>query len=139
MAGMVAEQPETSNLLSQRPRGSQVGRELPPVKLKLGALLLLPSTAPNQNVLATVILAANPPVPVAVKPVAQGMFSAIPAVVDAKVIVPDPKLIALVLTTLELNLPVVKLKLFKLRLPLVNAVLAVTGVANAPANVVVPV
>lgn len=60
------------------------------------------------------------------------------AVVVANIILFEPNTIALVLVLLELKIPVVSVKLFRFRAPLVNAVVPVATRLNAPLNVVVP-
>lgn len=99
----------------------------PLVIAKFGALVSEPPAVdPNRNVLVTVRLDTNPPVPVYVNPVAVAMANTIwAAVVWVRLMLFDPNTMARVLALSELKMPVVRSLPFRSRVPAVSVVVAV--------------
>ena len=115
-----------------------VGVDVPLINVRFTALVILPPVVPNTNVLFADITVVNPPVPVHVKLVTVAIANTVRVAVPISEIVPEPKLIDLVTAPLELNIPVVKVKLANASVPLVRVTVLAVAKVNAAPNVVVP-
>ena len=108
-----------------------------PVSVRLGPAL--PPTLANVYVLVMAASAVKPPVPVQENAYASDIDNTVvAAVVCTNAILPDPNATERVLPLLELNMPVVNVKLPKFNVPLVNVVVLVADVVNALPNVHAP-
>ena len=87
---------------------------------------------PPAKVFADALVRLIVPVPVTVSPVVVAVVHTVP--VPVQVIFPVPKAIVLVSVLLELNKPVLNVKLFRSNVPLVNVVVLVENVVNASCN-----
>jgi hypothetical protein len=131
--------PVKSSVLNHDP-SVNVGTAEPEVRNKLGALISEPAVDPQVNVLVTDMAVVNPPVPVQVNPVMVAIDSTtVAAVVCARTIFAEPKIIERVFELLELNAPVVSVNPAKSNVPVVNVKVLVELRVNAPVRVVVPV
>ena len=129
--------PVQSSVLNQLPVVISASVD-PPVRDKLGALVIDPPVVPNTKPLVAVIFEVKPPAPVYVNPVAVAILRAIPLEAFNTILF-VPNTILRVLVLLELNTPVVKLypPRFIVGVDVApNAVVPET--VNAPVNVVVP-
>ena len=109
-----------------------------PVTVKFGALVELPPVVPKVNVLAISAAAANPPVPLQVKPVTIAIDKLVAAaVVVVSVILLEPKLILRVFALVETKVPVDKAAP-KANVPAVSVVVPAVLTINGPTIEVVP-
>lgn len=116
-----------------------VNADAPVVIDKFGALVIEPPVVPNVNVLVTVPLLTNPPVPVYVKLVTSAIDNTVWAAdVCVSEILLVPKLMARTLAPVEANIPVVKSNPFKVNVPAVNVYVPVAVNAYALPNDTVP-
>ena len=111
-----------------------------PVSVRLGndqkfrLLLLL-----DEYVLVMAASAVKPPEPVQENPLALGRFSTVvPGVVCTNAILPEPNATLRVFVLLELNIPVVNVKLPKFNEPFVSVTVLVADVVKALPNVHAP-
>jgi hypothetical protein len=110
----------------------------PAVTVKLGALPTLPPVEPKLIVAVFAWLRVKPPVPVTVRLVAVAALSTVVlAVVSIRAILPEPNEIARTVLLLERKLPVVKVKLARLRVPPCKLKVLVLRVVMLSASVTV--